>query len=424
MAPTGFTAAGISESAISLGWTDNASTETGYRVERIPGPQGQSSFTTIANLGVDATSFTDTGLASDSTYDYRVAAVNDSGDSGFATTSGTTDAPPSYTNYGANSDTSVAGTVSGTSANTLADDGSFQSITERDSGGKPAKRHTYLEHRWNFNISAGAMVTLYANAWSSGSSDGDTFNFEFSVNNGSSFSPLFNVSATTSGNLQMAAIPGAPSGSVIIRVVDTDRTSGHREKNTINVDHLYIQVGNPSNDPPDGDPTALSASAVSSSQINLSWSNGSTNESGFTVERSANGSTGWSEIADLPAASTSYSDTGLTALTTYYYRVSAYTQPQMISAYASFNATTPEAPPPPDIILEASGRKVKGKHHVDLTWDSSTSVNIYRDNNLVGTSDGNSYDDNIGTKGGATYDHKVCEAGNTSACSNTTTTVF
>ena len=421
--PTGFSASGISETAISLGWTDNASTETGYRLERNPGPAGQTSFTLIASLGVNANSYTDTGLTAETSYDYRVIAEGEYDDSAFAAATGTTLAPPPFTNYGAISQTAVSGTVSGSYTNTLNDDGSSQSVTEIESGGKPSRRHTLLEHRWNFNVSSGAIVTAYANAWSGGSSDGDTFRFEYSVNNGSSYSTLFTVSSTLSTNLQIAVLQGAPSGSIIIRVVDTDQGQGNRDKDTINVDHLYIQVGNPSNDPPDGDPSSLNANAVSSSQINLSWTNGSTNESGLTVERSPDGSTGWTEIADLPAGSSSHNDTGLTAETTYHYRVSAYTQPDMISAYASANATTPIAPPPPAISLNANGFKAKGKHHVDLSWTGSNSVDIYRNNLLITTVNGSSYDDDIGSKGGATYTHKVCDTVS-GACSNITTTVF
>jgi len=420
-APGGFAATGASENTMDLDWTDNASNETGYRIER--SPAGQNSFGVIANSGANATSYTDNGLAADTSYDYRITAIGEYGNSASVTATGTTMAPPPFTNYNAIGQTVVSGTINGGYSNTFSDNGSVQAITEVESGGKPSNRHTYLEHRWNFNVSAGAMVTVYANAYSGGSSDGDTFRFEYSINNGGSFSTLFTVSSTSTNNQQMAAIPGAPSGSIIIRVVDTDRGNGHRDKDTINVDHLYIQVGNPSNDPPDGDPSGLNANAVSYNQINLSWSNGSTNESGLTVERSPNGSTGWTEVADLPAGSSSHSDTGLTAETTYYYRVSAYTQPGLISAYASASTTTPVAPPPPAISLSANGYKVKGRQHVGLSWSGSNSVNIYRNNSLITTVSGNSYDDNIGQKGGATYTHKVCDTAS-GACSNVTTTVF
>jgi hypothetical protein len=372
-----------------------------------------------------SSSYTASGLTAGTSYTFqtlaRDLAGNETGRS--ASSSATTDEPPPYTNYVAGSETAVAGTLSAGYSNTFNDDGVVQAVTEIESGGKPSRRHSYLEHRWNFNISAGATVSVHANAWSSGSSDGDTFRFEYSLDNGSSFSSLFVVSQTSADNQQEAVIPGSPSGAVIIRVIDTDQSSGNRETNTITVDHLYIQVGNPSNDPPDGQPGDLSAEAVSFDQVNLSWINGTSNESGFRVERSLDGNAGWFQIADLSAGSSSYSDTGLTAETTYFYRVSAYTQPEMTSAYASGSVTTPAAPPQSPLGLSAGGYKTKGVQHIDLSWSGSTSVQLYRNNTLLGTVNGNSFVDNTGNKGGGTYTHKVCDVV-TGSCSNTTTTTF
>ena len=70
-------------------------------------------------------------------------------------------------------------------------------------------------------------------------------------------------------------------------------------------------------------PSNLSAKAGSSTQINLSWSDRSSNEQGFYLERSPNGST-WTRIATLGVNASQYSDNGLTANTGYYYRVQAF----------------------------------------------------------------------------------------------------
>lgn len=385
---------------------------------------GDAKCSTAGSGWQSGSSYTATGLTASTAYTFqtmaRDQAGNETGRSPSA--SATTAAPPPFTNYTASSESAVTGTLAGSYTRTFSDDGLTQAITEIESGGKPSNRYTYLEHRWNFNISAGASVTVYANAWSDGSSDGDSFRFEYSVNNGSSFQSLFTVSATSSNNLQMATLAGTPSGSVIIRVVDTDRTRAHREADTVNVDHLYIQVNNPSNDPPNGNPEGLNAQASSHSQINLSWSNGSSNESGLKVERSLNGTTGWAAIADLPASSTSYNNTGLNSQTTYFYRVSAYTQPQLVSDFTIDSATTPEAPPQPSLSLAASGSKVKGQQLISLSWTGSNSVAVYRDGSLVTTVSGGSYDDNLG-KGGGTHTHKVCDTGS-GACSNETTTTL
>ena len=70
------------------------------------------------------------------------------------------------------------------------------------------------------------------------------------------------------------------------------------------------------------DPSNLSATAVSSSQINLSWTDNATDEGSYQVEQSSDGFS-FSVIAMLSANSTSYSDTGLAASTTYFYQVNA-----------------------------------------------------------------------------------------------------
>ncbi|OJJ20261.1 hypothetical protein BKI52_17495 [marine bacterium AO1-C] len=70
-------------------------------------------------------------------------------------------------------------------------------------------------------------------------------------------------------------------------------------------------------------PTGLSASVVSASQINLAWSDNSDNEQGFYIER-ATSAGGFTQVASVGAGVTFYSDNGLSASTTYQYRVRAY----------------------------------------------------------------------------------------------------
>ncbi|HYG77380.1 MAG TPA: fibronectin type III domain-containing protein [Planctomycetota bacterium] len=89
-------------------------------------------------------------------------------------------------------------------------------------------------------------------------------------------------------------------------------------------------------------PAALIAAAVSASQINLSWTDRSDNEESFTVERSADGVNGWSAIATVPANATAYSSSGLSAATTYYYRVRA-SNSAGDSAYTSVASATTDS---------------------------------------------------------------------------------
>ena len=88
-------------------------------------------------------------------------------------------------------------------------------------------------------------------------------------------------------------------------------------------------------------PSSLSASAVSSSQINLAWVDASSNETGFKIERAPASAGPWTQIATVGANVTSYSNTGLLPLTTYFYRVRA-TNAAGDSAYSNTaSATTP-----------------------------------------------------------------------------------
>ncbi|MEW4923957.1 fibronectin type III domain-containing protein [Algibacter sp. 2305UL17-15] len=70
-------------------------------------------------------------------------------------------------------------------------------------------------------------------------------------------------------------------------------------------------------------PINLSATAISSSEINLSWVHNSKNTTGFKVERKT-GSESYAQIATTNKGETAYSDTGLNASTSYNYRVRAY----------------------------------------------------------------------------------------------------
>ena len=70
-------------------------------------------------------------------------------------------------------------------------------------------------------------------------------------------------------------------------------------------------------------PTNLAASAVSSTQINLTWT-GSSGATGYLIQQSLNGSTGWTQVGSTSGGSTTtFQQTGLSAGTTYYYRVIA-----------------------------------------------------------------------------------------------------
>ena len=89
-------------------------------------------------------------------------------------------------------------------------------------------------------------------------------------------------------------------------------------------------------------PVDLTASAQSAFQIGLSWTDTSTNEDGFMVERSLDG-TDFTQVAQVQANVTNYLNTGLFPGMTYYYRVRAYNSAGS-SAYANVASATTATP--------------------------------------------------------------------------------
>ena len=91
-APTNLTANSATSSQINLFWTDNATNETEYQVERRLASGG--SFTLIATLPTDATSYINTtGLSPNTQYLYRVRAANSAGESAYSNEANATTLP-------------------------------------------------------------------------------------------------------------------------------------------------------------------------------------------------------------------------------------------------------------------------------------------------------------------------------------------
>jgi uncharacterized protein (TIGR02145 family) len=76
IAPSNLTAIVASTSQLNLSWTDNSTNETGFKIER---KTGISTYTVIATLAENITTFSDQGLTPNTTYTYRIYAYNSAG---------------------------------------------------------------------------------------------------------------------------------------------------------------------------------------------------------------------------------------------------------------------------------------------------------------------------------------------------------
>src|SRR5205814_985503 len=148
--------------------------------------------------------------------------------------------------------------------------------------------------------------------------------------------------------------------------------------------------------------------AVSSSQINLSWTASTDNVgvSGYRVYRS------WEE--SRVATTTAYANTGLAPSTTYSYTVAAYDAAGNLSAQsASASATTP-APPdttPPSVPTGLAATAVSSSQ-INLSWTASTDnvrvsgYRVYRGGTQIATTTTTAYA-NTGLAPSTTYSYTV-----------------
>ncbi|MEI7989421.1 MAG: fibronectin type III domain-containing protein, partial [Chloroflexota bacterium] len=178
-------------------------------------------------------------------------------------------------------------------------------------------------------------------------------------------------------------------------------------------------------------PSVLTATAFSTTQINLAWTDNATNETSFTIQRATNANfTGATNIPLIPSNATSYSDTGLTANTTYYYRVSALNAVGSSAWSNTANATTQSANPLAPSVLTATAIN---STQINLAWtdnaSNETGFTIQRATNVnftgsttitVNLANSRSYN-NTGLAANTTYYYRVraFNAAGTSAWSNT-----
>ena len=159
-------------------------------------------------------------------------------------------------------------------------------------------------------------------------------------------------------------------------------------------------------------PTGLAVSSLTVDTVNLTWT-AVADAAGYNVYRSTSSDGTYTKINTVPVTSSSFTDTGLTDSTTYYYSVTAVNLigESEFSAEVSAITLTPPSIPANIAISACTGNSVT------LSWafdSNSKSYNVYRStsnngpfvkiNTVPGTT--NSYVDN-GLTPGATYYYKV-----------------
>jgi hypothetical protein len=127
-----------------------------------------------------------------------------------------------------------SGTFTGTYQDTFASDNVYEALTEILSA-----KTSILEHTWTFNLSGGTTRTFYVEAYHSGTED--NFKFQYSTD-GRTWTDMLTVTKTIDNNTaQSFSMPSGLSGTVYVRVIDTNRAANKKVLDTLSVDLMYIR---------------------------------------------------------------------------------------------------------------------------------------------------------------------------------------
>jgi hypothetical protein len=139
------------------------------------------------------------------------------------------------------SETLIAGTVDGNYQSTHTKNDIGETIREVLTGGSPASRYSFLEHRFVVDVAPGTVIELVLFGERSASTDGDDLRFEWSTN-GTTFTPVQVALPTFYDDKPVAGpLPATLSGPVTIRVIDSDRTAGHQFIDYMYIDQLVVR---------------------------------------------------------------------------------------------------------------------------------------------------------------------------------------
>jgi Tol biopolymer transport system component len=320
-AATNFLGVSTSDS-INLTWTDNATNEDGYKIERAVGQSGSFSLITTTALSADTTTYTDTGLNESTQYCYKLVAFNDGGTSEVNTCPTTEPGPtPTHTPIPT-----------------------------------PAAATNFL------GVSTSNSINL---TWTDNATNEDGYKLERATGQSGTFSQIKALSVNTTTYTDSSLEPSTQYCYKLVAFND----GGTSEVSTC-----------PTTEPastPTPTPIPIPAAATNflgvstSDSINLTWTDNATNEDGYKLERAIGTSGTFSQTKALPANTTTYTDAGLNASTQYCYRLVAFNDGG--TSQTSTCPTTESAP-----ASKIAFQSIRTSNHEIFTMspDGSSVVNV------------------------------------------------
>jgi alpha-tubulin suppressor-like RCC1 family protein len=316
-APTGLSATAYSFMRINLSWSDNSNNELGVKIDRKTWITGTYS-TEFILLTTNITSYSDTACDDNTTYYYQIRSYNNFGVSSYSNEVNATTLP--FIPLLPLSFTATA--ISGTKI-TL----SWINNPENNIINMPESNPKYTIERSYDGISFAVFGTNVNFAWVTWSdttvTPTNTYYYRMKASNNNGESSYANVVFATTPFDSAAA------------------------------------------------PSGLNATPVSISQVRLSWTDNSSYESGFEIERSPITNTNYAFIDTVGPNITSYLDSGLSFNELYYYRVRGYNG-SINSSYSNEISITATLLTP---LITAT---VISSTRIDLIWTDVDSEDGYK----------------------------------------------
>jgi fibronectin type 3 domain-containing protein len=249
--------------SIKLAWSYTGAGTAGFKVERSLTPTGP-----WTPVGVTtSTTYVDTGLSGSTVYYYRLRAYNSTGYSLYSNeANGETSANTDYT---------LPSVPSGLVAT--------------------ATSTSEVSVNWNASIDSGGSGLAGYQVYRNGTL----------------------VTTTTATSYTDSGLSAATSYCYTIVAYDNAGNSSSASSETC-ATTLSATSTNPAS------PSNLATMAVTPTTITLDWQDNSNNELGFQIQRATSAGGPWSVLGTVGAGVTTYTDTGLSPSTTYYYDVAAF----------------------------------------------------------------------------------------------------
>ncbi|MDE1764929.1 MAG: fibronectin type III domain-containing protein, partial [Thaumarchaeota archaeon] len=299
-APSSLSATSISTSQINLSWTAPTGTILGYEIDR--SIDGRTWNTLVPNTGSTTTTYSDTGLSSNTMYVYRVSALNSGGPSSPSGTSSTDTYPNPPSSISTTAEAGEKILLSWTSPSGTGQIRGYKIERSTDSSNWPST----------------PLVFTFSNATAYVDS-GLTINDDY----------FYRISSINAGDTSSVSSP---------------------------------TVGTVAGDVP-AQTAAPAASALAGDKISLSWNAPVSNGysiTGYEIDSSTDGGTTWSTaVANTASSATSYTVSGLTSGTSYQFRIEAInflgTGPAGVSSLAVTAGDVPAQTAAPAVMAQPGG---------------------------------------------------------------------